>query len=321
MSHRSNSLKSGQPYVSIVIPVYNHARYLPEAVNSVLNQDYPNVELIVLDDGSSDETPDVLRRYGDRFFWESHRNMGQANTLNKGWRRAKGEILAYLSADDFLLPTAVSASVRCLHENPEAVLCYPDFQLVDAESRLVRYVVTPEYSYEEMVTKFVTAPSAGAFFRRSAYAKAGEWDPALRLAPDYDYWLRLGLYGDFVHIRENLAAFRAHEGSQSFARTSVEGAGEAVRIIEKYYMRSDLPDRIRDRKSEAMASANILVAQLHLRSARYGEGFARILEAMREYPRALFSVRVFRMITNGLLSRFFHKALGMARNALHGRGP
>ena len=320
MPHHLNSSKSGMPCVSIVIPVYNHARYLPEAIDSVLNQDYPNIELIVLDDGSSDDTTEVLRRYGDRFFWESHRNMGQANTLNKGWRMAKGEILAYLSADDFLLPKAVSASVRCLHENPDAVLCYPNFQLVDSESRLVRYVVTPEYNYEEMVAKFVTAPSAGAFFRRSAYVKAGEWDPALRLAPDYDYWLRVGLYGDFVHIHENLAAFRAHEGSTSFAQTSAEGAVEAVRIIDKYYRRADLPAHILERRNEAVASANILVAQLHLRSARYGVAASRIIEAIRASPRTILTFRVFRMVANGLFNRFFHKALGLIRNALRGCG-
>jgi glycosyltransferase involved in cell wall biosynthesis len=307
------------PLVSIVIPAYNHARYLSEAIDSVLNQDYPNVELIVLNDGSTDETAEILRGYGDRFFWESHKNMGQANTLNKGWRMAKGEILAYLSADDIVFPKAVSTCVACLQANADAVLCYPDFDLIDPESRVVRHIVAPEYSYKEMVTKFISAPSAGAFFRRSAYAKAGEWDPVLRHSPDYEYWLRLGLHGRFIHVRANLAAFRVHEGSQSFAQTTAERAEEAIRIIDKYYRLPDLPAEIVTAKNQSFASANMLVAQLHLRSGRYKEAASRIKQAIFLSPKALLSVKVLRMLVNGLLNRPLHKMLWMIKNRLNRR--
>ena len=311
--------KSGSPLVSIVIPAYNHARYLPEAIDSVLSQEYPNVELIVLDDGSTDRTPEVLRGYGDRFYWDSHVNMGQANTLNKGWRMAKGEFLAYLSADDFLFPRAVATCVACLHDNLDAVLCYPDFDLVDPESRVVRNIVAPEYSYQEMVTKFICAPSTGALFRRSAYLKAGEWDPMLRHSPDYEYWLRLGLHGRFAHIRENLAAFRVHEGSQSFAQTTVERAEEAVRIIEKYYRLEDIPLEIIVSRNESFASANLLAAQLHLRAGRHKDAASRIMQAILISPRTLFSVRVLRMLANGLFNRHIHKILWMIKNFLNWR--
>ena len=80
------------PKVSIVVPAYNHARYLPEAIDSILGQTYPSVELIVLDDGSTDDTINVLNKYGDQIVWESHQNMGQARTLNKGWAISTGEI-------------------------------------------------------------------------------------------------------------------------------------------------------------------------------------------------------------------------------------
>jgi glycosyltransferase involved in cell wall biosynthesis len=88
------------PLVSIVVPAYNHADYLKECIESILAQDYPRVELIVLNDGSTDMTPAILLAYGDRFRWENQANMGQSATLNKGWAMASGDILAYLSADD-----------------------------------------------------------------------------------------------------------------------------------------------------------------------------------------------------------------------------
>lgn len=302
--------------VSIVIPAYNHGRYLPEAIESVLNQDYQNLELIVLDDGSTDTTREVLEGYGNRFYWESHRNMGQANTLNKGWRMAKGEILAYLSADDVLLPQAVSMSVKYLLENSDAVLSYCDFQLIDPESRVVRNVIAPEYSYKEMVTKFICAPGPGAFFQRDAFLKTNGWDPMFRQSPDYECWLRLGLIGRFCHIPEQLAAFRVHEESQSFSQTTAERAEEALKIIQKYFRLPDIPAEIVSAKNQALASARLMVAQLHLRSGRYGMGFMQICVAISLSPKTFFSLRVLRMLANGIFNRFAHKLLWTIKNHL-----
>lgn len=307
------------PLVSIVVPAYNHAQYLPEAIESILNQEYKNIELIVLDDGSTDTTAEVLKGYTGKLYWESHSNMGQANTLNKGWRMAKGEILAYLSADDVLYPQAVSECVACLQNNQQAVLCYPDFDLIDPQSRVVRNVIAPEYSYQEMVTKFICAPGPGAFFLRSAYERAGEWDPKLRHSPDYEYWLRLGLHGSFAHVHTNLAAFRVHEGSQSFALTTVERAEEALRIMDKYYQLPSLPTDVLAAKDVAFANANVVVAQLHLRSSRYKEAASRIKRAFCLAPKTLFSIKAFRMLANGLLNRFIHKSLWVIKNTFKQR--
>src|SRR5437762_6047257 len=93
------SARGTLPLVSIVVPSYNHGRYLREAVDSIVAQDYPRIELIVIDDGSTDDSPEILRSYGNRFHWERQPNQGQVATLNRGWLMSKGEILAYLSAD------------------------------------------------------------------------------------------------------------------------------------------------------------------------------------------------------------------------------
>src|SRR5947207_7126779 len=112
------------PLVSIVIPSYNHARYLEAAIESVLAQDYAQVELIVIDDGTTDGSAALLEKYRGRFRFEIQQNQGQAATVNRGWRLSRGELLGYLSADDALLPRAVSASVACLDRNPAAAICY-----------------------------------------------------------------------------------------------------------------------------------------------------------------------------------------------------
>lgn len=307
--------------VTIVIPAYNHGRYLNQAIDSVLNQDYPNIELIVLDDGSTDNTRAVLESYGNRFYWESQKNMGQANTLNKGWGMAKGEILAYLSADDVLSPQATRTSVRCLLDNPDSVLCYGDFRLIDSESRVIRTVVAPEYNYREMVTRFICPPGPGAYFWRDAFVKTGGWDPSFRQYPDYDCWLRLGLIGPFTHIREQLAAFRVHEDSQTFAQTTVERAEEALRVIEKYFLLSDIPVEIVSAKKLAIASARFLVAQLHFRSGRYKAGFLQLYRAILMSPRTFFTFKVQRMLANGFFNRFGHKLWWAITNRLEDSNP
>ena len=303
------------PKVSIVVPAYNHARYLPEAIDSILGQTYPSVELIVLDDGSTDDTINVLNKYGVQIVWESHQNMGQARTLNKGWAISTGEILAYLSADDILLPGAVAQCVQCLIDNPDAVACYPDFRLIDPESRVVRSVRAPEFNYLQMVREFVCAPGPGAFFWRDAFLKAGNWNPELRHSPDYEFWLRLGRYGRFVNVREQLAAFRLHEGSQSFAKTTVHRAEEAIRIMEAYFALPDLPGDILVHKKVALANANYVVAQLHLRALRYGNAIDRIVMGVRCQPSSLFAGRVLRMLVNGLLYRPLHRLSWLLRRS------
>ena len=192
-------MKENHPLVSIVIPAYNLARYLDEAIESVLNQDYDNIELIALDDGSTDDTRQVLERYQGRFYWESQANIGQANTLNKGWKMSKGEILAYLSADDVLLPSAVSTSVSRLMENPDAVLTYCDFNLIDPDSSYIRRVKTPTFDYRKMLADVICPPGPGAFFTRIGFESAGLWNSSIRQMIDYEYWLRLGLQGQFLY--------------------------------------------------------------------------------------------------------------------------
>src|SRR3982751_4725798 len=201
------------PLVSIVVPAYNHAAYLKECIESILAQDYQQVELIVLNDGSTDTTPDILLAYGDRFRWENQTNIGQSATLNKGWAMANGDILAYLSADDKLRPEAVSEAVAALMARPEIVVTYSDFDLLDEHSRPVRTVATRNFDARDLVLDLVCQPGPGAFFRRGAFLRAGPWDSALRQNPDLDFWLRLSLVGNFLRIPKVLAGFRVHEGS------------------------------------------------------------------------------------------------------------
>ncbi|RMH41371.1 MAG: glycosyltransferase [Gammaproteobacteria bacterium] len=292
------------PLVSIVIPAYNAGDFLREAIDSVLNQTYPDIELIVLDDGSTDQTRDVLSSYPKgSFFWESHPNMGQAATLNKGWAMAKGEVLGYLSADDALLPDAVAESVQMLLDHPEIVFTYPDYLLFDSSGRDIRKVAAPEYSYRDMLVRMVVAPGPGALFRRSAYEKAGGWDSRLHQMPDFDFWLRLGLVGNGKRIPKVLAKFRVHEGSQSYAASSIEKSEECVRLIRNFFERDDLPEDLRKYEQESLAYAHMISMRLHFRSGRVVEAWSHVKAALECSPKAFFSLWGFKLFLNALRFR------------------
>jgi hypothetical protein len=195
------------------------------------------------------------------------------------------------------------------------VLSYCDFDLIDPSSRVVRRVSAPDFSYMEMVTKFICAPSAGAFFWRTPFLKTGGWNTSIHRFPDYDCWLRLGLQGEFVRIPESLAAFRVHNGSQSFSETPVDRAEEALRVISGFYSLPELPANVLAVKNKAMGNAHLLVAQLHLRAGRYLMALREMTAAARLSPGSLLSLRFLRMFLNGLLNRYVHKILWNIRSA------
>jgi len=303
------------PLVSIVVPCYNQGRYLRQAIESVLSQDYPRVELIVLDDGSTDDTKSVLASYGGRFHGESHVNMGQAATLNKGWAMSKGEVLSYLAADDFLLPGAVRASVEKLVASPDVVMTYCDFDIVDPKSHVLRRLCTPEFSYRDLAVRIVCQPGPGVFFRRDAFERAGFWDGRLRQIPDYEYWLRLGLEGVFVRIPEVLAAYRVHDRSQSFAPVSPGAAEEIVDVMSAHFLSARLPQEVARAQPEALSNAHIVAARMHLRSSRYLAATKHMKRAFALHPRSYLRLRTWQLLANGLLNRIAYKILWQFRRA------
>ncbi|MCE2999899.1 MAG: glycosyltransferase [Betaproteobacteria bacterium] len=311
-----NNDELNSPLVSIVVPSYNHGRYLKEAIDSILDQDYPRVELIVIDDGSTDDSPQILASHPGRFHREYQTNQGQVATLNRGWQMSKGDIIGYLSADDVLLPHSVSAAVQCLADNPDAVLSYSDFNLLDPDSGVVRRVNTPECSYRDMAVRMLCPPGPGAFFRRSAFEKAGLWHTGYKQLLDFEYWLRLGLHGRFVRIPQVLAGYRVHPGSQTFASSSNIRPDEPVQIMKDYFDNPLVPEDVRAAKDEAISHALIHSGYTHLRIGNFGLGFAALASAFRMCPRNLLSFRLLRMLFNALFNTTGHRALWWIRRKL-----
>ena len=290
------------PLVSIVTPTYNQAEYLAETIESVLAQDYPNIEYIVLDDGSTDSTPEVLNRYSGRVRWERHDNMGQARTLNKGWAMSRGEFIGYLSSDDLLLPDAISKLVETLITTPNAVVAYGDFNLIDAQGNYLRTVEAENYDRKRLTVDLVCQPGPGALFQRQILDQAGAWNVSLRQTPDFEFWLRAARLGDFMRIAKVLAQYRIHEGSASFQCISYERSIEIVEVVRNYWGSMNSPEVRR-----SMSNAYLIAAKNHAQSKRYLFSLWSFWQAILHSPGALISIKAWRMLASGTLRRLIFK--------------
>lgn len=213
---------SDAPRVSIVTPSYNQGRFIKETIDSVLSQSYGNIEYLVVDGGSTDETLSILKSYGAGLGWISEPDRGQTDAINKGFARSSGEIRAYLNSDDVLLPDAVEKAVRHFNRHPDADLLYGQARLIDERGREIGMYDTADYSFERLVHECCICQSA-AFWRTRIAEKVGPFDDRLNYAMDYDYWLRIDRAGGhIVHLREPLAAWRR------YAETKTSSAREEI---------------------------------------------------------------------------------------------
>ncbi len=253
-------MNSQLPLVTIITPVYNRASFLDETIQSVLSQDYPHIEYIVLDDGSTDNTCEVLGKYKERIYWESHPNMGETRTVNKGFAMAKGEIVCVVNSDDPLLPGAISAAVKVMQECPDALAAYPDWIEIGPNSEFIRELRLPDYDLFNMLTTFNVAIGPGTFIRRNAFELVGMRDPQLKYTGDLEFWFRLALHGRLAHIPVPLATHRTHPDSASVTERGARMADELVSLVEKVYAHSGLPTEILKKRARAFCTAHFVAA-------------------------------------------------------------
>jgi len=229
------------PLVSIITPTYNRADYLDETIRSVLNQDYPDLEYIVLDDGSADDSLEIVKKYSDQIIWDTHPNMGETNTVNKGFGKAKGELVCVVNSDDPLLPGAVRTAVDFMVQRPDILVAYPDWVIIDSNSKIIEYNQVSEYSYIKMLAEHRCIVGPGAFIRFTHPDFNYRRDPQFRYVADFDFWLRLGLYGEFARIPETLASFRVHPESATLSHTGKLMSEEHIRLVKKIFSLPNLP--------------------------------------------------------------------------------
>ena len=265
--------KQELPFVSIITPTFNQAEYLAETIQSVLSQTYPNIEYIVLDDGSTDNTQEVLSRFDGRIRHERHSNIGQAQTLNKGWSLCKGKYIGYLSSDDLLKPSAVSELVAMLEKEQSIVCAFPDSDLIDHFSRVAKRNVCRPFDLSDTVVRQECYIGPGAIFRKTAFDSLGGWRPDLKLAPDREFWIRISSLGRIDMCDSVLASYRMHPDSISYKDVSEDVSREYLRVLDDYFSGNDVPKNIANRKDEAYGYAYLLLARNSIRAGNFRRGF------------------------------------------------
>lgn len=235
------SRRSSYPKVSIVTPSYNQGRFIEETIRTVLLQGYPNLEYIIIDGGSTDNTVEIIRRYEPWLaYWTSEPDKGQSNAINKGFRHSTGEIMAWLNSDDCYEPGTVWRVVKTFqkHRNYHIVCGYRT--AVDAASQpLTRDVYLRPDKFS--VSRICYVPQETVFWRRSLWERVGELDESYQFALDFEFWQRIVAAGyRFGLIPQFIGIFRRHECAKSQTQLDIRSL-EVARIYE-HYLHSSRPE-------------------------------------------------------------------------------
>ncbi len=202
---------SNNPLVSIVTPSFNQARFLESTILSVVNQDYPNLEYIVVDGGSNDGSVEIIRHYSNRLaWWVSEKDRGQTEAINKGFSHAKGDILAWLNSDDVFEPHAIREAVEFLQKRPEIGMVYGDANFIDEAGKVIGRFPAAQTDLKRLRRGYVHIPQQSSFWRADLWRKVGPLDPKFYFAMDYDLWVRLAALAPLAYTRRVWAGFRLH---------------------------------------------------------------------------------------------------------------
>lgn len=225
-----------QATLSIVMPSFNQARFLEEAIGSVLSQRERVKEFFVLDGGSTDASRDIIEKYSDRIdWWRSEPDGGQSNAIGEGFGRATGNVLAWLNSDDALLPGAVNAMLDCFDADPGLGLVEGDTVVVDADSRVIRCDRRAGPSRNWMRYGYMRIHQPSTFFRRDVYERVGGVDRSLHCVMDTELWYRILSSTRAKRLRRYVGVHRIHEEAKGSADAWSEKYIAERRMIEKKY--------------------------------------------------------------------------------------
>ncbi|MGM0578883.1 MAG: glycosyltransferase family 2 protein [Myxococcota bacterium] len=204
----------GRPTVGVIVPNFNGARFLRECLDSVLAQEHP-VRCLVMDGGSTDASVEILESYGDAVEWISEPDEGQADAIDKGFRRMDTDLVGWLNSDDRYLPGAVGEVVEASREDPEAVLFHGHLYRVDVNGAVIGETRSVSLDRDILRSQRGRIVQPGSFYRREAVARAGGVNPSFHLLMDLDLWIRLLGVGPAHLVDDHLAEFRVHEDAKS----------------------------------------------------------------------------------------------------------
>jgi glycosyltransferase involved in cell wall biosynthesis len=260
------------PEVSVVIPTYNSARYVTDAVDSVLNQSFVDLEVLVIDDGSTDDTQSVMGRYGEAVRYIRQENGGVSVARNRGISESCGRYVAFLDADDLWLPDKLERQLEAINHHFDCRACYSAFTVVTSELKPIDVHRSERHGsvLEDLLTRgnIVGTPST-VICERELLCEAGGFDPALSYGADWDLWLRLAVITEFCQVDEPLVLYRQHDGNMSRSGPLVES--DSLLVLEKGFRIDGISDSLQAKRRSAFARNYMVLAGTHFHAGRYSD--------------------------------------------------
>lgn len=250
--------------VTVVTPSFNQARFLEATICSVLEQDYPDLEYILIDGGSTDGSLEIIRKYAHRLaWWVSEPDLGQTDAINKGFARAGGEVLAWLNSDDTYQPGAITEAAAYLQAHPQVGLVYGDANFIDENGQVIGRFPSRQTDYRRLRRGYVHVCQQASFFRARLWRQVGPLDPSFYFAMDYDLWVRIAAHAPLVYLPRLWANFRLHGDAKTIAADDRcwpemlrvhrrDGGSWLAPIVAKYWLRRLLAPWINRRRRKML---------------------------------------------------------------------
>jgi len=257
--------------VSIVTPSYNSGRFIEECIKSILDQDYSNIEHIIQDGGSTDQTKRILKKYQKpqyrsriKIFIE--KDNGQSDGLNRAIQKTKGEIILVLNADDMLMSHAITWGVEQLTKYPKVGVIYGDTYIINEDGEIIDIYKAREYDFERLLCVELVPPAQAAFIRRSALEKVGFWaDATLDTCPDYEMWVRMAQKFPMKHVWGVITKYRHYESPQldsKMPRVTRRFVIAKKEVMDRLFNSSKTPKKIKKIRRRAYASLDLWASQV-----------------------------------------------------------
>ncbi len=308
------------PKISIVTPSFNQGQFIEETIRSIILQNYPNLEFIIIDGGSTDETIEIIKKYEPWItYWVSEKDRCQSHAINKGFAKCTGEIIAWLNSDDLYNKNILSKVASAFSEHPEMSLLHGQCMHFDTEYDK-GFLKGEDFDYLEYLSTFESFPvhQPATFFKREAVLQVGDLDEALKQSMDKDLWQRLGLAGQIKFIPYHIASFRRY-GEQITAlnqkNKSFFLSKERIRALDNLYKLSP-PKEVMKIKNKLYAFYNHFLAIEQLSNKNFKHAFSTWKSAKKKFGfhfNSRYFMLNFNLLFKGRGAEKMRKLLGLKK--------